>query len=319
MSASFPVRELRNAASLALVVGAALLLAGAARAQPSDHELFDGFPDAQISEFQREDGVNYRVVLGSLQRVRGQVTPEDSRRVRGRLTRVLYEVPSGFSGQDVIDFFVDQMHARGYQELFSCAGRACGSSEYWANDIFGNRILYGPVQNQFYLAMGAEPPGRFYVSAYVITRINRQLLTYLEIIEPENIASEAGVTPQSSPSPSPSPMLSQIQESGGAVVPGLGFTADDALESGADLNEIVELMARNPELRLHVVAHLQGDESLESLLTRSESRAEAVRQALIAAGADPSRLTARGLGPLAPLCSAEDCAERVELVGSGMP
>ena len=98
MSARFPVRELRNSASLVLVAGAALLLAGAAWAQPSGHELFDGFPDAQISEFQSEEGVNYRVVLGSLQRVRGQVTPEDSRRVRGRLTRVLYEVPGGFFG-----------------------------------------------------------------------------------------------------------------------------------------------------------------------------------------------------------------------------
>ena len=319
MSARFPVRGLRNSASLALVAGAALLLAGAAWAQQSDHELFDGFPDAQISEFQSEGGVNYRVVLGSLQRVRGQVTPEDSRRVRGRLTRVLYEVPGGFSGQDVIDFFTDQMHSRGYQELFSCAGRACGSSEYWANDIFGNRILYGPVQNQFFLAMGAESPGQFYVSAYVITRINRQLLAYLEIIELENIASDAGTTPQSSPSPNTSPMLSQLQESGGAVVPGLGFAADDALESSPGLNEIVEMMVRNPELRFHVVAHLQGDGALELLLARSQSRAEAVRQALIAAGADPSRLTARGLGPLAPLCSAEDCAERVELVGSGMP
>ena len=287
-----------------------LLLAGNADAQqtgPADHPLFSGFPDAGISEFETGENVNYRVVLGSLQSTRGQVAPEASERVRGNLTRILYEVSSGFTGRDVYDFFVEQMESRGYRELFTCTGRACGSSEYWANDIFGNRILYGPVRNQFYLAMGSEPPGQFYISAYVITRINRQLLAYLEIIELE----DAAVKPVEA---APGFMLEQLRETGGVIVPGLAFGAGDRLAADAGLDAVAEMLRLDPELRLFIVAHLQGEGDLEQLLARSEARARAVRQSLLAQGIDAERLTARGLGPLAPLCAAQDCAERVELV-----
>ena len=286
------------------------LLAGSAGAQQraaADHALFGGFPDSGIVEFENAGDVNYRVVLGSLQSTRGQVAPEASERVRGNLTRILYEVAGGFTGQDVYDFFIDQMRSRGYRELFTCDGRACGSSEYWANDIFGNRILYGPARNQYYLAMGSEPAGRFFVSAYVITRINRQLLAYLEIIELEGDAAnpaEAG----------PAFMLEQLRDTGGVVVPGLAFGAGDRLEEDAGLDAVAELLRLEPELRLHIVAHLRGEGGLEQLLARSEARAGAVRQSLVEQGIDAGRLTARGLGPLSPLCAAENCGERVELV-----
>jgi len=292
----------------------ALAFAAAASAQPSDHALFGGFPDAEISEFESEERVNHQVVLGGLQQLRGQVVPQAAERVRGKLTRILYEVASGYSGRDVMDFFTGQMRSMGYRELYSCAGRACGSSEYWANDIFGKRILYGPVRNQFYLAMGSEPPGRFYVSVYVITRINRQLLVYLEIVEPESGGTALVETSSSPAAPSPEAMLAQLREQRGFVVPGLGFTANDELMSSSSLGAIAEMMELDPQLRLRIVAHLQGDGSLEDMLSRSESRAEAVRQSLLAAGADPARLSTRGLGPLAPLCAAENCAERVELI-----
>lgn len=296
-------RYLVHAISLLLLVGNA----GAQQVGPADHALFSGFPDAEISEFETLENVNYRVVLGSLQSTRGQVAPEASERVRGNLTRILYQVSGGYTGQDVYDFLVEQMDLRGYRELFTCTGRACGSSEYWANDIFGNRILYGPVRNQFYLAMGSEPPGQFFASAYVITRINRQLLAHLEIIELEGSAVnpvEAG----------PAFLLEQLRETGGVVVPGLEFGADDRPAVDADLDAVAELLRLDPEMRLFVVAHLQGEGGLEQLLARSEARAEAVRQSLIERGIEAERLTARGLGPLAPLCAAADCAERVELV-----
>lgn len=296
-------RYLVHAISLLLLAGNV----GAQQTGPADHPLFSGFPDAGISEFETGENVNYRVVLGSLQSIRGQVAPEASERVRGNLTRILYEVSSGFTGQDVYDFFVEQMESRGYRELFTCTGRACGSSEYWANDIFGNRILYGPVRNQFYLAMGSEPPGQFFVSAYVITRINRQLLAYLEIIELE----DAAVNPVEA---GPGFMLEQLRETGGVIVPELAFGAGDRLAEDAGLDAVAELLRLDPELRLIIVAHLQGEGDLEQLLARSEARAQAVRQSLLEQGIDAVRLTARGLGPLAPLCAAADCAERVELV-----
>ena len=295
-----------------LVLAISLLLlagnAGAQQAGPADHALFSGFPDSVISEFESTGNVNYRVVLGSLQSTRGQVAPEASERVRGNLTRILYEVSGGFTGQDVYDFLVEQMELRGYRELFSCTGRACGSSEYWANDIFGNRILYGPVRNQFYLAMGSEPPGQFFVSAYVITRINRQLLAYLEIIELEGNA----VNPAEA---EPSFLLEQLRETGGVVVPGLAFGAGDQLAADADLDAVAETAgAGSGDASVHCRPTCKERVISNSCLPAAKPVPERCGKRCWSGGIDAERLTARGLGPLAPLCAAADCAERVELV-----
>jgi len=291
-----------------------LLSTGLLAQQPGEiprHERIDAFPEALLREAETVENVNYRVVLGSLQSIRGQIVAEASQRVRGDLTRLLFEIPAGFSGEEVYQFFREQMSERGYRELFTCSGRACGSSEYWANDIFGKRILYGPVLGQFYLAMGSNPPGEFHVSAYVITRANRQLLAYLAIVEVDGAAPSDASAPDA--------LLAKLRISrSAAVAPALEFGADDRLAPGAaaqaGLQEWIELLGREPELRLHVVVHLQGEGELEELLARSAVRAEAVRQALVEAGIEAGRLDSHGLGPLAPSCLAGDCAARVEFV-----
>ena len=47
-----------------------------------DHPLLSGFADSEIVAVEFEEDINYRVVLGSLQRTRGQVVPERSERLR---------------------------------------------------------------------------------------------------------------------------------------------------------------------------------------------------------------------------------------------
>ena len=64
------------------------------------------------------------------------------------------------------------------------------------------------------------------------------------------------------------------------------------------------------------VIFLEGElfDGENRLLARSTRRAEEVRRHLIPLGVKDSQLVPRGLGPLAPLCAQERCAERVELV-----
>ncbi len=300
-------RRLAQVSWLLPLIGAALAQQAAGQA---DHPLFGGFPESEISEYETLEARNHLVALGSLQSIRGQVTPEASERVRGRLTRILYAVAPGFSGQDVHDYFQEQMRERGYRELFRCTGRACGSSEHWANDIFGKRILYGPVRNQYYLAMGSEPPGGLYISVYVITRGNRQLLAFLEIVEPEDAAPAANVNQSGIEAEN---RLRMLREFGAIAAPELRFGPDDQPAADADLTEIVELLRLAPELRLYIVAHL-AEGGLAESLARSEARAQSARQALIERGIDGARLEARGVGPLAPLCAGGGCRDRTELV-----
>lgn len=275
----------------------------------SDHPLMSGFPDSEIVEVSFEEDVNYTLVLSSLQRTRGAVVADASERIRADVTRILYEVSQDFTGADVLEFFREQMNERAYTELFSCEGRNCGNSNYWANDIFRNRILYGPERNQFYVAMRGnlglevEPS----IALYIATRSNRRIYAYLEFIEPGGGVPVTILV-------EPEDLLNQLNEDGAVVLPAIAFDDEDQLTANSDLDYLVQLFEIDDQLRVHLVSHLSGSGPLEMLLERSRVRAELVRQRLLEGGVSPERISAQGVGPLAPLCNGSNCRERIELV-----
>ena len=293
----------------------------------SDHSLIAGYADSEIIERDLQRDINYRIVLGALERVRGEVIPEDSERLRGDVTKITYEVSQEFTGEDVYAFYQEQLTAKNYELLYSCGGRECGSSNYWANDIFRNRILYGPERNQHFMAFRAnsaleESP---YFSVYIITRVNRKIYAYIEIVEPAGTQepeqrpvmveiAELQI-PEELSSAAGSNLLQRLQKQGSVILPPISFQSNDRLAGPADIESLVSALNSDPALSIYVVVHLKQDgQSLQELMPRSLVRANSLRQALIAAGIDAQRMEAAGVGPLAPNCASGNCEERVEIV-----
>ncbi len=298
-----------NPGFLAIVL---LLVSSKLSAQSTDHPLLARFPDSEIIDVEFEEDANYRLVLGTLQRSRGVVVSESSERLRGDVTKIIYEVSPEFNGEDVLQFFQQQFDERGYEVLFSCSGRECGSSNYWANDIFRNRVLYGPERNQYFMALRIDDAEQAaaHMVLYIITRGNRRLYAYVEIVETNGSLPSIEMIP--------SEILDNLDENGSAIIPGMRFVNDRQLAADSNLTAIAAELNAEPSMNFYVVAHLRGDAELEQLINRSNVRAQTVRQQLINLGVAANRLTARGVGPLSPACSAgisrEDCASRVELV-----
>ncbi|MBT3529971.1 MAG: DUF4892 domain-containing protein [Gammaproteobacteria bacterium] len=274
-----------------------------------DHPLINPFPDSEIIDMSFDEDVNYRMVLGSLQRTRGEVIPENSQRVRGDLTKINYEISQQFTGDDVFEFYKEMMSGEKFTELFTCSGRGCGSSNYWANDIFKNRILYGPERNQHYVAFSISTDREIdpMASLYIITRGNRRVYAYFEIIEEGGAAEPPNLI-------NPQEMLSDLNDQGSIIIPNIEFDGSDRVASSSNLAMLMAILESDPEMKVYLVAHLQGEQGLESLVARSLARASSLRRALITAGIDPARISAQGVGPLVPACSQNDCAERIELV-----
>lgn len=275
----------------------------------ADHPLLDRFPDSQIVEAQYSENVNHIFVLGRLQRSREQVVPEAADRIRGNVTKLLYEISQQFTGAEVYEFYSEQIRNKSYSVLYSCEGRDCGSSNYWANDIFRNRILYGPERNQYYMAvranLGVESEPR--MSIYIITRGNRQIFAYVEVIDtsgelpPLNAIERQGI-------------FDSLQKDGGVILPELNFDASDRLEQESDIDYLVQVFQTHPELNVYLVGHLQGSDEIDILLQRSLQRAAALKQELVNRGVDDARIEVQGVGPLAPICTAGDCSQRMEMV-----
>ena len=285
----------------------------------TDHSLITGFAYSEIIERELERDINHQVVLGALERVRGEVIPEDSERLRGDVTKINYEISEEFSGADVYQFFQEQLESRNYEVLFSCEGRACGSSNYWANDVFRNRILYGPERNQYYMAFRsrADVEDAPYFSLYIITRVNRKIYAYIEVIEPggtqdpEQIAAiqEPQVEDASVSSGASSGLLQQLREQGSVILPEIDFQSNDRLPASLDIASLAAALQADASVSVYLVAHLsQEGRSLEELMERSAARASSLRQALIAAGISAERIEAAGVGPLAPSCAVDNCA-----------
>jgi len=293
----------------------------------SDHSLIAGFPDSEIIERELLIDINYRIVLGGLERVRGEVIPEASERLRGDVTKIIYDVSQEFTSEDVYAFFQKQLSSKNYEVLFSCEGRECGSSNYWANDIFRNRILYGPERNQYFMVFhensGLESDA--YFSLYIITRVNRKIYAYIEIVEPagtqepEQIAAiievESAQTPEQLSSAADSNLLQRLREQGSVILPPVSFQANDRLATPVDVEPLISALNSDQSLSVYIVAHLkQGGQSLQELMQRSLARANSLRQALIASGITAQRIEAAGVGPLAPFCASGNCEERIEIV-----
>ena len=275
----------------------------------NDHPLLDRFPDSEIASVEFNEDANYRLVLSGLQRTRGVVTPETSERLRGDVTKIVYEVFQEFTGEDVFRFFQEQLKERGYSDLFTCNGRSCGSSNYWANDIFRNRILYGPERNQYYLAARVDTESEMsaYVALYIITRGNRQIYAYVEIIEP-------GGTKARIDSIEENELLETLLEDGSVVASTLSFITDSRLSTQSNLAPIINMLRTDMSLNVYLVVHLGGSGSLESLMSRSLTRAELLKQQIQDLGINGDRITAQGVGPLAPICAVGNCQDRVEVV-----
>jgi hypothetical protein len=315
---------------LALLLAALPALSIAQNTEPraalSDHSLLAGFPYSKIDSRKKQTDVNHRIVLGGLQRTRGEVVPANSEMLRGDVTKIIYEVSQEFSAADVYAFYQQQLASKNYQALYTCRGSACGSSNYWANDIFGNRILYGPERNQFYLAFRANTgsDADAFFSVYIITRANRTIYAYVEVIEPGGTL-ETGQFSAAEPllpiteilvdEAESLILLQTLREQGSIVLSGIEFHADDRLSAAVDLSPILAALDADQSISIYLVGHLrQQGQTLALQVQRSTSRANALRQALIAAGIDGQRIEAAGVGPLAPSCVANNCAQRIEMV-----
>src|SRR5690606_16303470 len=73
---------------------------------------------------------------------------------------------------------------------FFCEGRECGSSSLWANQVLDYSRLYGPEDNQLYLALRLDDQPQRFISLYAITRGNQQVYLHMDQLTPEQPVTE---------------------------------------------------------------------------------------------------------------------------------
>jgi OOP family OmpA-OmpF porin len=237
-----------------------------------------------------------------------------TRSVEGRVTRTLYNNPSGRSTLEIARNYEQALRDQGLRVLHQCAGRdACGGTgnrtSNW-NDVAGMNIGVGGDFR--YIAAEGEAGGR---AVSVAVMVNKQR-NWVYVVEGEAMQTgQAGVSADT--------LAADLADGGSARLDGIYFDTGRATlrpESRAALEQVAQLMKRDAALKLEIVGHTDaiGDDTANRRL--SEERALAVRSALVVDhGVSDRRLRARGAGETEPVASNDSEAgralnRRVELV-----
>lgn len=242
-----------------------LALAATDTSNASDYPNITRLPGSYIVKYENKTA-DYRLILGGLRKINGVLAPEKEERLNGDVFQITYRIPEQFSAQDAFTSFEKQISALGAEVLFECAGRDCGSSNKWANNIFRYSRLYGVDSTQSFASYRLDNQ---YYSLYAVQRGNKRVYLRLEVL----VAAPLG--------------FKTLLEQGHGVV----FT-----ERKGELLSLAEYLNENPKLRLWLVGIDVEDGSKQQQLDRAYEAANGLKADLVEKGIDSDRISLHSLG-----------------------
>ncbi len=264
---------------------------------------------------------------------------------KGTVQRTLYVAPEERSSLDVFSNYTDAIKAEGFSVVFECEGKACGANfkdlKYKWNDAASvvisetaddrrkavSRGMFSKIVDPRYALLKQGDAGQeTYIAVFagqnmggssgdISKALRGRVGVLIEIVEP-------GTREDKIITLTADQLGSGLNADGRVVIYGLYFDFDQATikpDSAPQLEEMVAYLTAEPKAKVYVVGHTDNKGALDYNIKLSTARAEAVSSALVKAGIKADRLSAKGLGPLAPLATnqTEDGQaknRRVELV-----
>ena len=228
------------------------------------------FAQSQLQDEQRTAVADYRLVLSGLTRAQATTVPTRELRLKGELWRRVWAVEPQFTLQEVSDHFLRQLD--GLETLYQCRALDCGSSHFWANDVFRNARLVGREQFQIYRVAMQQQPGSdrktLYV-LYVMQRGSRQVMVNLDVLTTTDpVQSETGQSEQ----------IRQILSRSQGWLPGFEVRNQqlDAQASATLINALKRLSA-GEKARLYLIVHCYESNQMSQNIQCSERLADQLR------------------------------------------
>lgn len=137
------------------------------------------FPQAKVVASSGPEASYYRLGLGAQKKIKNIWRADKLEAVSGDLQRLTLEIPAGFTIDDAMAFYAQSLSLQELEEVYSCDGRDCGSSNSWANNHFLVRQLYGLDQSQRYRVYRNSISGDYTV-LYLVQRGNKRIYLQLE-------------------------------------------------------------------------------------------------------------------------------------------
>ncbi|MBA4501910.1 DUF4892 domain-containing protein [Marinobacterium marinum] len=228
-----------------------------------------------ISQLQRQEP-DYQLMLGGIVKINGLIRSDREQRLQAQLSRTTWQLPSGYAPEAGFNYLREQFLSRDAEVLFECAGRQCGSSNLWANDVFGQSRLYGVDNSQFYAALVLP---QAHVAIYAVRRGNGRVYLHLDVLEHEEATlAELSV---------------RLRQQGYVELPDWPDSPDRSVKA------LLDLQTAFPTREMWLVVHWRG-EDLDLSVRQSEEAARRLLRLLTDKGGDAKNIKGRGVGALVP-------------------
>jgi OOP family OmpA-OmpF porin len=310
-------RVFAAAAGVACLYSAPALGQGQDVKGSSDHPRISRFEGSVIVKFNAGDFGRLVLPMSPIRTSKG---PEQAQTVEGRSRSIVYQVPPGHNANEVFRTYQAALQKDDFKTLYTCAGRTeCGVGwfQYIQNTY---QVLTGGAEREtqrYLAARRSTTGGDTYVMLYAFDQSGtRGTVALLNVVDIAPL--EEGLVTISA-----AEMAKDLGASGHVAIYGVYFDFDKAdlkPESAPALQEMAKMLQQNRTLAVAIVGHTDNVGTLEHNLMLSERRAVAVVTALTSEHKiDPKRLTAKGIGPFAPVASNKTDGgraknRRVELV-----
>ncbi|MEL7105873.1 MAG: OmpA family protein [Pseudomonadota bacterium] len=230
----------------------------------------------------------------------------------GRIERRAWSLPDSTATPfQILAPVIEQLEALGFKGRYACRDRDCGGFDFrLALDLLPAPAMYVDLGDFRYVAAEREGPSGLEVIALVASRSEGGGHLHLTLVTPTETPDTFQATTQpvlTDTAPPTSGLAATLDTTGRVVLADLTFQPGSSqLGAGpfASLEALAAWLAANPDKTLVLVGHSDNVGGLDENIRLSELRARAVMRALTEGFDVPgSRLSARGVGFLAPLVS----------------
>lgn len=244
-------------------------------------------PLAQLTSTNTELVHNYRLVLSELKRQHAQTFGEQEQRTKGKLWRRSWRT-NEYDLNEINQFFLQQLSNA--QLLYKCQNLDCGTSQFWANEIFANPALLGRDNQQRYFV--AQQSGKVNL-IYVFYAAKRHTGAYsfnLDILTSQQPLASQAVT---------GTHITQQLKANSGWLSGLHTYPDGRLDADKSHSLLTALkqLPEHVKTRLYLLVHVYQHASMQDNLQASDILAKSLIKQTQSAG---KALNIQGLGALTP-------------------
>ncbi|MBW7833128.1 MAG: OmpA family protein [Simplicispira suum] len=262
----------------------------------------------------------------------------------GRVTRLWYEVPGKATASQLYESQVRALAAQGFKTLYDSAQDSGAAAGKWVNFLasFAPGKRDAIANNRSPQIFSAARPASLRTGTFQQDNTTVRLVAVdwpkadddakarqgayiaIDIVEARVLRETPAVrAPAVVAAHTDDALTHALSVTGHVQLSGVHFVSGSAeFEQGARpvLAGVAQYLQAQPDVRLYVVGHTDASGELEGNLELSRERAQAVVDALVRDfGVAPGRLSAHGVGPLAPWADNQSSAgrarnRRVELV-----